>query len=824
VVERELARGGMGAVFVANQVEMGRRVALKVLLPGSSPILRERFLVEARAVARLDHPHVVKVFDVGEDRGRTYLAMELVEGRSLDEAIAREGPLAGPQAAALLAPVADALEAAHAAGILHRDLKPHNILIDARGVPRLTDFGVAKDELQAKSLTATGQLLGTPAFMAPEQAGGERELLGPASDVYGLGATLYKLLTGVSPFEGHTGVSLLTAVFQKPPRPPSELAPIDPALDAIVLRCLAKAPADRYPSARALGEALRRYAQGEAAPGEERSSRGAGMLLAAGVSLLVLLIAAGVALQPAEPVVSPTTPASSLAPSPPPAAEASPQEAAWSTVARLDAAALAGQGLPQIQVFPPLPLLEGGQIVLRAVSDSRPELRLPLEYRQGAFRIELEVHTDHLGPGTDLGLALVSAEAGAKEGQRQFLGWALQGLADAESEWCVPFSRARTGSEGTPPKRVEGERLLGAVGRVATQVTLSYQPGDTPTFSARAAQGGRVLFEAGMPLVTPLHSGEYMLRLGGQLSESNLSGWLSHGRGNALQGLLRARVVRLEVLAPGDGLRLASLAASTVDPYARLGLALRGLCQGEAALEATMDQLRGLLHLTGGERDEDRQSMERTLPVAWFHLGRALAMQGRTSEAAQAFHMVTESPDARKGRHELPWLDEQFGKALATFSEPELEVAAQVFADRQRANDPVDLWKLVKGSRRAVTPLQQRFDALVARRGSRGTLASLARSVRTHWAQALLALLAGGRGEAQNPDQALGWCWSGVGAPERARPLLEAVGRWEDAGEAAWQLGDHAGAVALWDKADGLSERNAERRQRAAKLAGLDAR
>ncbi|MCW8141536.1 MAG: serine/threonine protein kinase, partial [Planctomycetota bacterium] len=238
----------MGVVHVARDARLGRDVALKIIRGADlgDERAQERFLLEARAMARVVHRNVVRLLDAGRAGAYLYLATELVEGEDLAGLVGRQGPLEPRRAAALAVEVARALAALHAEGILHRDVKPHNVLLGADGVPRLLDFGVARVERDQR-LTATGEMIGTPAYMPPEQAGGERARQGPASDVYGLGATLYFLLTGQPPFAGGA-LSVIKAVLADPPPPPRSLRPdLDPALEAVVLTCLAKDPAERYP-------------------------------------------------------------------------------------------------------------------------------------------------------------------------------------------------------------------------------------------------------------------------------------------------------------------------------------------------------------------------------------------------------------------------------------------------------------------------------------------------------------------------------------------------------------------------------------------------
>ncbi|MGE0709118.1 MAG: protein kinase [Planctomycetota bacterium] len=259
---RELARGGMGAVYVARREGLDREVALKVLLAGAdaSPEEVERFQIEARIAARLRHPRIVTVHDVGSAAGRHYCVMDYVRGRSLKQRIDCEGPLPPREVAALGRELADALAYAHARAVLHRDLKPHNVLLDEAGAPYLTDFGLAKDVGQEGGLTRTGQVMGTPSYMPPEQAAGERERVDRRADVYSLGATLYHALLGAPPFQGDSLINVINAVLTQPPPSPRGLRPeLDRDLETIVLTCLEKEPEARYETAQALADDLRRY-------------------------------------------------------------------------------------------------------------------------------------------------------------------------------------------------------------------------------------------------------------------------------------------------------------------------------------------------------------------------------------------------------------------------------------------------------------------------------------------------------------------------------------------------------------------------------------
>jgi serine/threonine-protein kinase len=263
-VEAVLGRGGMGIVFRARHLRLNRPVAVK-MLPGGSyagPRERARFQREAEAAAGLRHPHVVQVYDVGDADGRPYFTMELVDGASLGRKLAGTPQPARP-AAQLVATLAGAVQAAHACGIVHRDLKPANVLLTADDTPKITDFGLARRLDAGDGVTQTGVAVGTPSYMAPEQALGRPDALGPMVDVYALGAILYELLTGRPPFRAATAAETMQQVIAQEPAPPSRLNDQVPRdLDTICLKCLHKEPGRRYESAAALAEDLRRFGEG----------------------------------------------------------------------------------------------------------------------------------------------------------------------------------------------------------------------------------------------------------------------------------------------------------------------------------------------------------------------------------------------------------------------------------------------------------------------------------------------------------------------------------------------------------------------------------
>ena len=259
----EIARGGMGVVFRARQRALGRIVAVKVILDGDFSSIDQvrRFCTEAQAAANLKHPNIVAIHELGQHDGRPYLVMEFIEGEPL--AVAVSGGLDERRAAELLLQIAEAVEHAHQHGVVHRDLKPSNVLVDRQGLPHLVDFGLAKLIHQDSSATADGAVIGTPSYMSPEQAVGDHARISPQSDVYGLGAILYELLTGRAPFRGETLGATLAMVENQLPVPPRIIrASLSRDLEAICLKCLEKKAEDRYSTAGELALELDRFLHG----------------------------------------------------------------------------------------------------------------------------------------------------------------------------------------------------------------------------------------------------------------------------------------------------------------------------------------------------------------------------------------------------------------------------------------------------------------------------------------------------------------------------------------------------------------------------------
>ncbi len=305
-VQEVLDHGGMGVVYRARHVRLNRSVAIKMLLTGAhaGPESRARFLREAEAAAGLRHPNIVQVHDMGDHDGLPYFTMEFVEGGNLAQRLAGT-PQPPRQAAALLGTLAGAVEAAHRSGIVHRDLKPANVLLTADGTPKISDFGLARRLDGEAGLTRTGTAVGTPSYMAPEQAEAGPLAPGTAVDVYALGAILYELLTGRPPFRAETAAETVRQVISQDPVPPSQLNEKVPRdLETICLKCLHKEPRLRYAGAADLTADLHRFLAGEAiaARPDGRMARLArrvrrrpvlSAVVAAGTLLMVALLGGG---------------------------------------------------------------------------------------------------------------------------------------------------------------------------------------------------------------------------------------------------------------------------------------------------------------------------------------------------------------------------------------------------------------------------------------------------------------------------------------------------------------------------------------------------
>ncbi|MHB8974226.1 MAG: serine/threonine-protein kinase [Pirellulaceae bacterium] len=297
----EIARGAMGVVYRARQTSLNRIVALKMILAGQLASQQDvkRFHTEAEAAANLDHPGIVPVYEVGQCEGQHFFSMGYVDGQSLAARVA-SGPLSAVDAARLVKSIAGAVQFAHDHKVIHRDLKPANVLLDDKGHPRVTDFGLAKRVSGESELTETGQVLGTPSFMPPEQAAGKLDQVGPASDIYALGAILYTVVTGRPPFQAASPVDTLLQVLELDPVSPRTLNPRIPRdLETITLKCLEKEPPRRYASAGEFADELQRFLDGDPIRARPVSRtervwrwcrRNPARALAAGVALLSLAV------------------------------------------------------------------------------------------------------------------------------------------------------------------------------------------------------------------------------------------------------------------------------------------------------------------------------------------------------------------------------------------------------------------------------------------------------------------------------------------------------------------------------------------------------
>lgn len=302
-IEGELGRGGMGVVYRARDRRLGRLVALKVILSGghSGSLERQRFQIEVETAARLQHPNIAQVYEVGEDNGQPFMAMEFCPGGTLEAQI-RDRPQPPRDAAATVACLADALHYSHGAGIVHRDIKPANVLLSAEGTPKVVDFGLAKRLDGEDGFTKTGAIMGTLGYMAPEQAAGRTREATPATDVYSLGAVLYKLLTGRPPFHGASDLETINSIVSRDPVSVRSLQPRVPMdLVTICHKSLEKNPARRYATAAAMADDLRRFLadlpiQARALGPAERSWRWAkrhpGISFVSLAGVLVLLLVA----------------------------------------------------------------------------------------------------------------------------------------------------------------------------------------------------------------------------------------------------------------------------------------------------------------------------------------------------------------------------------------------------------------------------------------------------------------------------------------------------------------------------------------------------
>jgi hypothetical protein len=283
-IERKIGEGGMGTVYLATDTLLERDVALKIpIFTGNKQVAAERFLREARAAAGLQHPNICPIYDVGQVGDTHFLCMRFITGRPLSDRIAPNRPLDPAEAARIIRTVALAMQAAHAMGVIHRDLKPVNVMMDDRDEPVVMDFGLARRQRAAgdKPLTVHGDVMGTPAYMPPEQVCGDVAKMGPACDIYSLGVMLYELLVGEPPFEGDL-FALVAQISMDPPKPPSSRRPgLDPRFDSVVMKALAKKPEERWKSMQAFADVLGSLAGAAAVGGVAFAAAAVGVGVAA---------------------------------------------------------------------------------------------------------------------------------------------------------------------------------------------------------------------------------------------------------------------------------------------------------------------------------------------------------------------------------------------------------------------------------------------------------------------------------------------------------------------------------------------------------------
>ncbi|MBI4613749.1 MAG: protein kinase [Planctomycetes bacterium] len=456
VLVRELGRGGMGAVHLAWDTVLCRWVALKFLTPAGDEHEVERFFREARTVAGLSHPHIAQVFEVGERDGKHFLAMQYVDGPNLGDR-----KLAPRRAIEVVRDAALAVEFAHAKGIVHRDLKPDNLLADQEGTLFVTDFGLARSFATGSRITVTGSIVGTPAYMSPEQARGDTKRIGPLSDVYSLGATLYDLLTGRPPFAGENALETVALVLEKPPvRPSVRSRDVPAAAEAICLQAMQKDPSRRYPSARAMAEDCDRFLRGEkvaaspTAQGRRRrarsSSRSAPWAIAVGVCVGIPVLATAVILaggrSSGPPAEEPPPDAGGPAKTPDSGVPAADDQAlqkrrtaeslAEKGVARIEEATRTGYR-PDARPSDEQPLLSGAVEILALAIDADPTWALPWRERGRARRLQGDLE----GAVSDLSKSLEidpgDAVARLQRGKALFrLHW--QDLDRLGARWVAP--------------------------------------------------------------------------------------------------------------------------------------------------------------------------------------------------------------------------------------------------------------------------------------------------------------------------------------------------------------------------------------------------
>lgn len=419
---RELARGGMGVVYEATDVNLGRRVALKLLLSqdlADDNVLVRRFLTEARELSNLSHPNIAGVYGASRDvNGRHYMAMEFLEGEELKARIVRDGSIPPEEAAEIVLKLARALTHAHGAGVLHRDIKPSNVIVTPANEPKLVDFGLARNvEDQRERLTKTGEIMGTPAYMPPEQAGGEKSRVGPLADVYSLGATLYHMLAGEPPFRGTSVMNLINKVLAEEPAPPStHNEGIPSSLEAICLKAMEKEIEERYESAAAFAEDLERFlgprgdvsakARGPIGRAFRWARRKGAIFVGGGFALLGVGVAVAAILIPATTQPTPTPTPLVVRPS----ASPTPSEAPTKETSRLIVRGDTFAGQEAIQVLRAWALrVDPAGIHMRSNMGEGPDVLMPFRFQGRHLRLKTKLKVHYLTRGTNLLIRLIGS-------------------------------------------------------------------------------------------------------------------------------------------------------------------------------------------------------------------------------------------------------------------------------------------------------------------------------------------------------------------------------------------------------------------------------
>jgi len=862
-VVREIARGGMGVVYVARRAGQQEKLALKLLLNSeqAEPKDIERFQVEAAAAGKLSHPNIVKIQDVGRDaRGCHYMVMDYVEGDSLQGLLRRQGPMDSRGAAEMAIKLARALQHAHDQRVLHRDMKPANVLV-REGEPLIADFGLAKEQgADGKSLTVTGEVMGTPAYMPPEQAEGARKEIDARSDQYSLGATLYQMLTGLPPFQGQSPINIVMAVLTKPPVSLRKRRPdLDPELEAIVLKTLSKEREERYPDCEALARALEEWLGG----GEAKKGTKGALLALVAVALLAVggafafaagprpeeTTAASAANSPLVASLLPTaTPAESASPTvtraesappatpdpiaayTPPPLEALFDESRLERVVLLNAHSLEDGSLEHLEVGQPwlvTPTAEG--LRFRGNRNASPRLRFPLRSLSSSnqpFMLRLKFRVTHLGRELRFGVGLCSRD----RTRPRLLAVALANGTTKRPDFCglrlryyprLPFSKG--GYQELFSPRLEGFRppedlttieIRADEGRLEFTTLVGDQLLDrTRVLRHRpdGFQGGDLDLEVGFVQSNTVHE----RRIKGFSRQLN--------SGEAL-------MVSCELLAePGT---FAPVPAQKL-PWRLLGLAGRALARGdlprarqlladpllasevatEHRVRVRVGVLRGLTALAGGDRPQAIKEL-RELDAgeqAWF------PSVGTRADDKERFMSGMGSSFWGLRSADLPLVDTKLrslfveayrAHVLEPGTDPEAFAQAQ---GRFFELDPETLSALSAACRSARAGDTAPFASLVRARVAKSLRREEPWGLRHHLSSWLALNLSLAEPATDSPrDTVAGYLWNRAGAHSLAWPLLEPSLESEDpfqrwiavnfGADALYRQGDYARALELWEE------------------------